>query len=283
MIKYKKQSGITSRMTGIKIGLIGCGSIGTVLARHMDRDKELCLSFIFDKDSKKASDLLKKLKSRPRNAGGVGEMTGCDLIIEAASQEAVREYSMEILDNSDMMVMSVGAFGDSALFNKVKKKAGDKGRKVYIPSGAISGLDGIKSAGAGKIDKVVLTTRKPPNGLEGAPWLVKNEIGVHSFRKPTVVFEGSAREAARWFPNNVNVSVALALAGIGAERTQVRIIADPFIDKNIHEMEVEGTFGRMTMKTENVPSLGNSKTSYLAALSAIATLKKIKESVIIGT
>ena len=107
-------------------------------------------------------------------------------------------------------------------FMKAKefKKAAEKGRKVYVPSGAITGLDGLKSAAVGNIEKVVLTTRKPPAALEGAPWVIKNDISLRSIRKPTVIFEGTAAEAAEWFPKNVNVAVSLSLAGIGPEKTR---------------------------------------------------------------
>jgi len=270
-------------MKGLKAGLLGCGSIGAALANYIDRDKDLELLYLYDTARKKSRDLAKKLKSKPKIAAGPEGMPGCDLVIEAASQAAVKEHALQILDHSDLMIMSVGALSDESLFAKMKKRAEETGRHLYIPSGAIAGLDGIKSAAMGKIDKVTLTTRKPPLGLEGAPYVVKNDISLRSIRKPTVIFEGTAKEAVAGFPKNINVSVALSVAGMGVEKTMVRIIADPFCDRNVHEIEAEGSFGRMTARTENVPSPKNRKTSYLAALSAIATLDGIRRNVKIGT
>ncbi|MBI4708486.1 MAG: DUF108 domain-containing protein, partial [Candidatus Omnitrophica bacterium] len=154
--------------------------------------------------------------------------------------------------------------------------------QIYLPSGAICGLDGVKSASLGRIDKVTLTTRKPPRSLEGAPYLVSKGINLSQIKQETLLFEGTAEEAIRGFPQNVNVCATLSIAGIGPEKTRVKIITSPFYTSNIHEVEAEGAFGRLTVRTENVPSPQNPKTSYLAALSAIATLKQILEPVKIG-
>lgn len=271
---------VTKRMS---IGLIGCGAIGSVLADYISKDKEMDLTCIFDADAKNSRGLSSKLKKKPRAVKSPGDMKACDLVIEAASQDAVREHALGALEHSDLMIMSVGALSDSALFNSLRKRAKETGRHIHIPSGAIAGLDGIKAAGMGKIDKVTLTTRKPPAGLEGAPYIVDNGISLRSMKKPTVVFEGNAKQAAAAFPKNINVAVSLSLAGIGVEKTKVRIIADPFSVRNVHEIVAEGRFGKLTAKTENLPSPKNKKTSYLAALSAIATLDRIRRNVVAGT
>jgi aspartate dehydrogenase len=158
-----------------------------------------------------------------------------------------------------------------------------KNSRVYIPSGAICGIDGLKSASAGRIDSVTLTTRKPPKGLEGAPYLKERGIDPARFKDETVVFDGSAKDAIKGFPQNVNVSAVLSLAGIGAARTRVRIIASPGSERNIHEVEITGDFGKILTRTENVPSRTNPKTSALAILSAIATLGAIADRVRVGT
>ncbi|MBA7660637.1 L-aspartate dehydrogenase [subsurface metagenome] len=176
--------------------------------------------------------------------------------------------------------MSVGGLlGNEDLLDLAKKKD----CKIYLPSGALAGLDGVKSASVGRIDSITLTTRKPPEGLKGAPYIIRNKIDLDAIIKETVIFEGSANEAVEGFPKNINVSAALSLAGIGAEKTRVRIIADPNLKRNIHEVEVKGEFGRLVSRTENLPSPKNPKTSYLACLSAIATLKGIVSSIKIGT
>jgi aspartate dehydrogenase len=179
------------------------------------------------------------------------------------------------------MIMSIGGLlANLALFSLAKKKK----CRVILPSGAICGLDGIKAASIGGIKKVTLTTRKPPQGLKGAPYVVKNNIDLDSITDEKVIFEGTAEEAVRGFPKNVNVSAMLSIAGLGPQKTRVRIITAPQYTRNMHEIEVEGKFGRLVTRTENVPFPDNPRTSFLAALSAVATLKQILDDTIkIGT
>jgi aspartate dehydrogenase len=134
-------------------------------------------------------------------------------------------------------------------------------------------LDGLRAAREAGLDTVTLTTRKPPKGLEGAPCLVANGIDVSELAEETVVFDGTATEAVQAFPKNVNVAAALSLAGIGPERTQVRVIADPKATVNSHEVVAEGSFGRLRTVTENKLSPRNPKSSYLASLSACAEIR----------
>jgi aspartate dehydrogenase len=166
---------------------------------------------------------------------------------------------------------------------EVLDEANRKGVKVYVPSGALCGIDGLKSASGGKIDSVMLTTRKPPKGLVGAPYLKERGMDVLAVTSETVIFEGSAAEAVKGFPANVNVSAVLSLAGIGAQRTRVRIVTSPDYTRNTHEVEIAGDFGKIVTKTENLPSKANPKTSAMAIYSAIATLEGIAKSVRVGT
>ena len=181
------------------------------------------------------------------------------------------------------MVMSAGALIDDEFFNEVSRVARVHGRKIYVPSGAIVGLDNVKAAAVRSVEEVMLVTRKPPRSFEGAPFIEERKIDLSKISEETVLFEGSAREAVRLFPRNVNVSASLSLAGIGADRTRVRIIADPKADRITHEIHVRGEFGEIITKTINKPFPENPKTSYIAALSAIATLRKISGSIIVGT
>jgi aspartate dehydrogenase len=204
--------------------------------------------------------------------------------VEAASQEAVRDYAKAILNSGkDMLIMSVGALADHKFLDELIAIAQAKGAKIYLPSGAIAGLDGLKSAKEAGIEEVTLTTRKPPKSLVDAPYVKEKCIHLKNLKKEMLIYEGPAREAVKFFPANVNVAASLSLAGIGPEKTRVRIIADPKIDRNIHEIFVKGEFGELEVKTRNVPSPENPKTSYLAALSAIATLKKISNNIQVGT
>jgi aspartate dehydrogenase len=161
--------------------------------------------------------------------------------------------------------------------------AEEKGVKIHVPSGAIVGLDAVKGAAQGRLERVVLTSRKPPLAYAGAPDVVARGIKLEDLREPLVLYEGPAREAVVRFPANVNVAAALSLAGLGADRTLVRVVADPGVERNVHEIELEGDFGRLLTRTENVPAPENPKTSYLACLSAVSTLRAISDPVRIGT
>lgn len=155
--------------------------------------------------------------------------------------------------------------------------------RLFIPSGAICGIDGVKAANIERIDSVTITTTKNPRGLEGAPYVIESKIDLEKIKKKTKIFEGNALEAIEGFPQNVNVAATLSLAGIGAEKTKVRVVVDPSIKRNMHEIEVIGSFGKLYTKTENIVSPLNPKTSHLAVLSACATLKRLTGHVKIGS
>ena len=205
----------------------------------------------------------------------------CDLLIEAASAQAVAELlPLAIRRRRATLILSTGALlrKPQLLRSAVRSKT-----PLYLPSGALAGLDGIKAAAVGRLRSITLTTRKPPRALAGAPGILRRKIRLERLRKPMVVFQGSARAAAAEFPQNINVAATLALAGLGAARTKVKIIADPGIRTNIHEVEAVGDFGRLTARTENVASADNPKTSRLAIRSAAATLRQILQPLKVGT
>ena len=206
---------------------------------------------------------------------------GSDLVIEAASAGAVEELlPLLIRHRRAALILSTGGLLRRP---KLLRRAAEMKTPLYLPSGALVGLDGIKAAAVGRIRSVTLTTRKPPRSLAGAPGILRRKIPLEKLRKPRVVFEGSARQAAKEFPQNINVAATLALAGIGPVRTKVKIIADPSIRTNIHEIEAVGDFGRLLARAENRPSAGNPRTSRLAVQSAVATLRQIFQPVKAGT
>jgi aspartate dehydrogenase len=267
----------------MKIALIGCGSIGTIIAQSINEKKiNVELKYVYDINLKKAVEFAKKFHTEYKDFDEILK-EDLDLVLEAASQEAVKTLILKaLIAKKNVMVMSTGALVDERLFREIKQLAMKNNLKVYLPSGAIAGLDGIKSA-SNEIERVTLKTTKHPKSLEGAPFFEKHHINLNDIKKPTIIYEGSAEEAVKLFPSNVNVAASLSLAGIGTKRTKVQIIADPNITSNIHEIVAEGKFGVLKTRTENVPTPDNPKTSYLAALSAIATLKKINESIQVGT
>ena len=268
----------------LKIGLVGCGAIGTEIAKAIDsKEIDADLVSVCDHNPATAKSLIDSLKRKPVRAGLEELVSLSDLVVEAASQRAVPAVARAALGaGKNLMIMSVGALVDAELYRELKRLAADHGSRVYLPSGAISGLDGLKSASIGKIRKVTLTTTKNPAGLEGAPYIRDRGIDLKALKEPTLIFEGSASEAVKAFPANVNVAATLRLAAREGE-VRVKVVADPQIKVNQHEIVAEGDFGRITTRVENVPSPKNPKTSYLAALSAIATLRSIVEPLKIGT
>jgi aspartate dehydrogenase len=182
-----------------------------------------------------------------------------------------------------MLIMSVGVFSDTIFLNDVKKLAIKKNCKVYLPSGAICGLDGVKSASVEGIESVEITSIKNPRSLEGQPHLIENNINIDGLTAPKIVFEGNAKDAVKGFPKSVNVAVGLSLAGIGVEKTRVTVIADPNATRTKHEIKVVGDFGELHTSVNNLLHPSNPRTSYLAALSGIRTLRKITEPIQIGT
>ncbi|OPX83170.1 MAG: putative L-aspartate dehydrogenase [Methanosaeta sp. PtaB.Bin005] len=268
----------------LKVGLVGCGAIGAEIAKAIDSgvvDAELIA--VCDHNPQTALALIESLQHKTKKADLAELVRLSDVVVEAASQKAVPAVARAALAaGKRLMIMSVGALADMDLFREIKSLAKSHCSQVYIPSGAISGLDALKSARAGRIERVTLTTTKNPSGLRGAPYIMENRIDLDSLSGPTQIFSGSAIEAVRAFPANVNVAATLYLAA-GEKEVLVKVFADPNITVNRHEIEVEGDFGRFFTRVENVPSPRNPKTSYLAALSAISTLRSIVEPIKIGT
>jgi aspartate dehydrogenase len=172
-------------------------------------------------------------------------------------------------ERKNVFVISVGGLLGHEEWSR---EAEARGVSILITSGAIAGLDGVRGADVGRVDSVTLTTRKPPRGLAGAPYIVERKIDLDSLKEETLIFEGTAREACRGFPSNVNVSAALSLAGVGPDQTHVRIIAVPGGAFNQHRIEVKGEFGRLAVEVENVPSATNPRTGLLSLYSSIAML-----------
>ena len=174
------------------------------------------------------------------------------LLVETAGGHVVPGLAQAAFAaGKDLMVISIGALLEHP---EIIERARATGCRLYAPSGAIAGLDGIKSACQGRVDRVEMVSRKPVEALEGAPYLVENEIPVGLLTEEREVFYGPAREAVRGFPSNLNVSAAVSLAGIGPDRTMVRIVADPSLTRNCHDITVEGEFGLLRVHIENIPS-----------------------------
>ncbi|MCP4650930.1 MAG: DUF108 domain-containing protein [PVC group bacterium] len=266
----------------IKVGIIGCGTIGSYLINTIIKKykKNVCVVGVCEIQKEKLDSLNRSRKVKIKNYPLDSLIKKSDLVIEAASGAiAAKVVARAVFFGKDVMIMSVGGLlKNPQLFKKVKKRK----IKLYIPSGAIAGLDAVKAARMGKIKSVTLTTKKPIAGLRGAEYLQKKKIDLTKIKKERVVFNGTALEAVAGFPKNINVAAVLSLAGIGAGKTRVCIIASRLTKRNSHTIAIEGDFGKIVCCTENVPSKLNPKTSQMAILSALATLDGILDNVRIG-
>ncbi|HET9807381.1 MAG TPA: aspartate dehydrogenase [Nitrososphaeraceae archaeon] len=266
------------------ISIIGCGAIGSELALSVDRMmiENVTISSFLDIKLENAEILKSKLSNNnPIVFNNFSDyirsdtFKDVDLVVEAASQNALTSYlNPIILLKKDILVMSVGAFANPDFFSEVIKNVEKNDINLYVPSGAIAGIDAIKSVRS-SISYITLTTTKNPNSLKDSPFFKKNNLTLDSIKKRTLLFEGSAVEAVQNFPANVNVAALLGLAGIGVEKTKVNVIADPSLRINKHEIKVIGKFGELIVRVKNIPSPNNPKTSYLAILSVIESLRSI--------
>jgi aspartate dehydrogenase len=262
------------------IGIVGCGAIGkALLAAAQDGRLPVRVGGVTSRTERSGRQLLATFKNPPPWLTLDEVIAAADLIIEAAGGPVVAPLAEKVFAaGKDLMVISVGALLDHP---EIMEKSRRSGCRLYCPSGAIAGLDGIKSAAMGAITHVTHTTRKPPNGLEGAPYLVERGISLLGLQEEKEIFSGSAREACRGFPANVNVTAAVSLAGIGPDRTRVRIVAVPGLARNCHDIDVEGEFGLLHVHIENVPS-ENPKTGKLTALSIVRAVRDVVDTVRIG-
>lgn len=265
------------------VGLLGCGTIGTHLALAIDSGSipNASLVGLFDVVDDNAKKLKSKLKSSTEVYTDFESLvdSSVDIIIEAASQEAVRNFSKPIIKaGKDLMIMSVGALADTSFLDELlDQPAIRQGRsKLYVPTGAIAGIDAIRSV-KHLLDSITLTTTKGPKALAGAPFFATREIDLDIITKLTEIYEGPAAEAIKLFPVNVNVAAVLSLAGLGPDKTKVRVLVDPHATTNQHEIVATGGFGVIKITVNNVTAPGNPKTSFLAVLSAIECLRSICE------
>jgi aspartate dehydrogenase len=265
------------------IGLMGCGTIGTHLAMAVDsgRVANASVTGLFDIVDANARDLKTRLKSTPQVYDNFDRFVDstADIVIESASQQAVKNFAKRIIESGkDLMVMSVGALADTQFLAELLELTPikDGQSKIYVPSGAIAGIDAIRSV-RHIADSISITTKKSPKALAGAPFFTTRNVSLDNITKVTEIYEGSAVEAVKLFPANVNVAAVLSLAGIGVEKTMVRILADPEATTNQHEIVATGSFGEIKISVNNVTAPGNPKTSFLAVLSAIECLRSICE------
>ena len=263
------------------IGIVGCGTIGQALLREADAGGlPVAIAGVTSRTEGTARAFLSSLRDPPPYLSREELIARSSLVVETAGGQVVPELAGQVFGaGKDLMVISIGALLDHPEIIELSRKSGCR---LLAPSGAIAGLDGIKSACAGEVNRVMMVSRKPPEALEGAPYLSEQGISLAGLDHELEVFSGTAREACRGFPANLNVSAAVSLAGLGPDRTLVRILAVPGLGRNCHDTEVEGEFGLLTIHIENIPS-ENPRTGRLTALSIIRSVRDAVDPVQIGT
>jgi aspartate dehydrogenase len=267
----------------LRVAVGGFGAIGKVVAEALDRGIEgLSLAAVSARDTVRAAAAMAGFAAPAAVVPLDRLWEAADIVIECAPARHLRGLAEPALANGRTLVtLSCGALLDNFDLVELARRHGGR---ILVPTGALLALDAVQAAAlGGGISRVQMITRKPPGGLEGAPYLVENQIRVDGLTAAKLVFSGSAREAARGFPANVNVAAALALAGIGPDRTMIDIWADPAVTRNIHRIEVEADAASFSMEIQNVPSLENPRTGRLTALSVIALLRKMTSPLAIGT
>ncbi|BAT58754.1 L-aspartate dehydrogenase [Variibacter gotjawalensis] len=266
----------------LRVGLAGLGAVGLEVARRLEQGiPGLTLAAVSVRDVSKAQSKVAKIGAEIPNVALTELPQHCDVIVEGLPKAPFAEIARAtIYAGKVFMPLSVGQLLENwDLIDRAK----ETGARILVPTGALIGLDAVRAAAEGDIRSVTMITRKPPGGLEGAPYLVQNNISLHGLNEAKKVFDGSAREGARGFPANVNVAAALSLAGIGPDKTRLQIWADPQVTRNTHRIEVDADTASFSMMIENVPSVENPRTGKITALSAVAMLRGLTATLKVGT
>jgi aspartate dehydrogenase len=272
---------LKSARTDLRVAVAGLGPIGTRVVEALDRGIDgLVLAAVSVQNPEKHRSRLAKLKTTPAVLPIEALSDVADIVIECAPSKLLRSIVAPFVASGKIaVVLSAGALLDHEDLIELAKQ---NGGQIVVPTGALIGLDAVTAAAVGKIHSVRMVTRKPILGLAGAPYIVENNIDIERITEPLKIFDGTAREAAKGFPANLNVAVALSLAGIGPDRTKLEIWADPTLTRNTHRIDVESDSARFSMSIENIPS-ENPKTGLITALSVIAYLRKQRASLRVGT
>ena len=275
------------RMLVMRVGIIGGGTIARLFVSHIRRGDlgRARVVAIAGRNERSRGRQVAKDYRIPYVSGPHALLAKRpDVVVEAASHEAVREYGEAVLKKGvAFIVLSCGALCDDAL-RRGLERAAERGRALLsVPSGGIGGLDALKSACLAGVEEVSIEVAKPPAAWKGIPFVEKLGVNILELGKPMVLFEGPAREGVPHFPQNVNIAAILAMAGIGFDRTRLRVVADPALSRNTHTIRVTGASGRFTVVMENVPAPNNPKTAWLACYSALAALRELASRVKYGT
>lgn len=252
--------------------MIGFGAIGLEVARRLDGYANARIRQIMVRPGKEGK-VREKLNGDIQVISALKDVDPMpDFVLECASHEAVSEYGPYFLEKGiDFGVVSIGAFSNPDVFDQLQKSSRIGDAQLCILPGAIGGMDALSAARAEGLDKVGYISRKPPLSWRGTP--ADDIVDLETITEATVIYEGTAREAAKLFPKNANVAATIALAGLGFDETTVTLIADPHAAGNTHQIEASGAFGEMSVRIVGKPLPDNPKSSALTALSAIRAVK----------
>ena len=271
----------------MRVGIIGGGTIARLFIEHIRRGalgRARVVAIAGRNDQSRGRSL-----ARAFRVPFVTSLKGLlakkpDVVVEAASHEAVRQYGEALLGKGiPLIVLSCGALCDDGLRRKLERAAARRGVLLSVPSGGIGGLDALKAACVAGVDEVTIAVTKPPAAWKGIAYVEALGVDLDRLREPRVLFEGPAREGVPHFPANVNIAAVLSMAGIGFDRTRLKVVADPALRHNTHYIDIKGRTGNISIKLENVPAPDNPKTAWLACYSALAALKAAKATVRYGT
>jgi len=267
----------------MRVGLLGGGTIARLVLER--RPSGIEISAIAGRSAASRGAALAREFRIPYVVGREALLaTRPAAVVEAASHDAVREHLVPLLEaGTSVVVLSAGALADDALRVAAEAAAARSGALFYVPSGGIGGLDALKTACMAGVDEVSIQVAKPPAAWRGIPYVERSGIDLDGLQAPCVLFEGPAREGVPHFPQNVNIAAVLSIAGVGMDRTRLRVVADPALTLNTHTIRVSGASGRITLVLENVPAPQNPKTSWLACYSALAALETLRSRVRYGT
>lgn len=265
----------------LRVGLAGLGAVGLEVARRLLAGVPgLTLAAVAVRDADKARRALPQVGDSIALKPATALADDCDVVVECLPPAVFRDVAISAIDKGRIFIpLSVAQLLENP---DLAARAKERGARILVPTGGLIGFDAVRAVAEGTILSVNMVTRKPPNGLDGAPYLRERGISLANLDKPIKVFEGTAREGARGFPTNVNVAAALSLAGIGPDKTRLEIWADPALTRNTHHIHVEADAANFSMTIENVPS-ENPRTGKIVALSTIATLRGLVSELKIGT
>lgn len=266
----------------LKVGLIGFGAIGKDVLRYVERgmvpNVTIASILLRDVDKHRHHTIQKEILTDDEDTFF---RNGLDVVIECAGHDAVYQYAVKSLNlGSHFIPVSIGAFADNDLLEQVKEAAMNSGRKLVMPSAAIGGLDRIAASSLYALDEVTLVTSKPPEAWRGT--IAEEIVDLNHLTEAALIFEGPARQSAKLFPESTNVSAALSLAGIGFDETTVKVMVDPAIKHNTHQVIAKGHFGELNMTLQNTPSSDNPKSGYIVAMSICKVLNNLTSPIIIG-